>query len=131
MSPDLKHKTCKITERLLVDDAVNFCYIDETGTGQEPIATMVGILVDSGRMHLTKQDWNDLLQILSDIIKHPVKELHTVDFYNGNGIWRGMDGNQRSAVITGILDWLADRKHHVVYSSVIKKAYYDALKAGQ
>lgn len=118
-------------KRCLIDDGVNFCYIDESGTGEEPIATMVGVLVDSGRMRSTKQDWADLLQILSNIIQRPVRELHTAEFYHGNGVWRGMDGDQRSAVITVILDWLADRKHHIVYSSVIKESYYDALKAGQ
>ena len=117
--------------RCLIDNAVNFCYLDESGTGQEPIATMVGVLVDCGRMRPTKKHWNGLLHILSRIIERPVEELHTADFYNGNGIWRGMDGNQRSTVITAILDWLAERKHHVVYSAVKKESYYDARKANQ
>jgi hypothetical protein len=120
-----------IVKRCLAEDAVNFCYIDESGTGREPIATMVGILVDSGRMRLTKQDWIELLKILSDIVQRPVKELHTADFYNGNGIWRGMDGKQRSEVISGVLEWLTVRKHHIVYSSVVKKSYYCACNAGE
>jgi hypothetical protein len=50
-----------------LDDGVNFCYADESGMGREPIATMAGIIVDSGRMRLTKQTWDSLLDILSDI----------------------------------------------------------------
>ena len=116
-------------ERLLVEDAVNFCYCDESGTGQEPIATMVGIIVDTGRMHLTKADWKELLRILSDAIGRNVSELHAADFYAGNGVWRNLTGQQRARVITAILDWLTNRKHHVVYSSVVKESYFKAREA--
>ena len=90
-------------ERRLEDDGVNFCYCDESGTGQEPIATMVGILVDSGRMHLTKQDWHGLLKSLSAITKRHIVELHTSDFYNGNGVWRNLSGTQRFVTILSLL----------------------------
>ena len=33
---------------------MNLCYCDESGTGNEAIAVMAGIVVDAGRMHLTK-----------------------------------------------------------------------------
>lgn len=109
---------------------MNFCYSDESGTGQEPIATMVGIVVDAQRMHLTKAHWNELITILNDLTKRPIVELHTADFYSGNGVWRGVDASTRSSVITAILDWLADRKHHLVYTSVLKKSYFAALETG-
>jgi hypothetical protein len=41
------------------------CYCDESGTGDEPIAVMVGVLVDSQRMHITKKDWCELLEQFS------------------------------------------------------------------
>ena len=47
------------------DKTMKFCYLDESGTGHEPFAVMVGIIVDSHRMHLTKKDWADLLLKLS------------------------------------------------------------------
>lgn len=34
---------------------MKFCYVDESGTGDEPYAVMVGIVVDTQRMHVTKQ----------------------------------------------------------------------------
>ena len=117
-------------KRLLVEGAVNFCYCDESGTGQEPIATMVGIVVDAGRMHLTKSNWTELLGVLRKITGKEIAELHTSDFYSGNGVWRDMDGQSRSDVITEILKWLADRKHHIVYSSVVKQSYLEAREAG-
>jgi hypothetical protein len=126
------HTWCEgYDKRLLEDGGVNFCYCDESGTGQEPIATMVGIVVDAGRMHLTKSDWLDLLGILSAETQRTVTELHAAAFYSGNGIWRGIDGPERALVITEVLNWLAERKHHVVYVAVDKSSYFAALKADE
>ena len=107
---------------------MNFCYCDESGTGDNPIATMVGIIVDSGRMHLTKSDWRELLEILSQIASRQITELHSADFYHGNGVWRGLQGSVRAKVTDAVLQWLADRKHHIVYTSVQKSLH---VKAGE
>jgi hypothetical protein len=103
---------------------MKLCYCDESGTGDEPIAVMVGVLVDIQRMHITKQDWCSLLAILSRLTDRKVTELHTRDFYAGNGIWRGMSGPGRASAISAILGWLLERKHHIVYSSVCKASYF-------
>jgi hypothetical protein len=103
---------------------VKFCYVDESGTGSEPIATMVGILVDYRRMHITKSEWAGLLQSLSDFTGQQIAELHTADFYSGNGVWRGMDGPQRSRIISLIFEWISERKHRIVYTSVNKELYF-------
>lgn len=108
---------------------VNLCYCDESGTGEEPIATMVGIVVDASRMHLTKADWVELLKILSERAGHQIEELHTRHFYSGNGVFRDIQGPTRARIISIIFEWLRDRKHHIVYSSVLKDAYYAALKS--
>lgn len=102
---------------------MKFCYIDESGTGAEPYAVMVGIVVDARRMHKTKSEWLALLQFLSRVIKKPVDEIHTRDFYPGNGIWRGLDGAMRSRVITAAFQWLNERKHSLICSAVDKAAY--------
>jgi len=108
---------------------VKLCYCDESGTGEEPIATMVGIVVDAGRMHLTKAHWVELLKILSKMAGHQIEELHTRDFYSGNGVFRSIDGATRAQVISAIFDWIRERKHHIVYSSVLKSSYFKAYKA--
>ena len=105
---------------------MKLCYCDESGTGNEPIAVMVGIVVDASRMHLTKVHWGNLLKILSDIAGRPIVELHTRNFYAGNGVFRGIDGPQRSEIISAVCEWLTDRKHHVVYTSVLKDEYHKA-----
>jgi len=87
---------------------------------------MVGVVVDATRMHLTKSHWEELSEVLSDITKRQVRELHTRDFYSGNGAFRNIDGNQRSDIISAIHEWLTERKHHVVYTSVLKESYKTA-----
>ena len=118
-----------MAKRLLSEDAVNFCYSDESGTGAEPIATMVGVIVDSMRMHKTKSDWVDLLDQLSQVTERRIVELHTADFYNGNGVCRRLSGLVRAQVASAILNWLAERKHQIVYASVQKEPYLESLKA--
>jgi hypothetical protein len=107
----------------LKGEHVNFCYCDESGTGTEPIAVMVGIVVDAHRMHITKQHWMDLLDVLSKIAGRQIAELHTRNFYSGGGIWSEVDGPQRAKILTAIFDWLVDRKHQVIYTSVHKETY--------
>ena len=92
---------------------------------------MAGIVVDSTRMHVTKENWGKLLYALSRVVGKPIRELHTRDFYPGNGVWRGLKGPQRTKVTDMILKWFAARKHHVVYSAVAKTSYSDAQKEGE
>jgi hypothetical protein len=110
---------------------MKICYCDESGTGDEPIAVMVGIVVDSQRMHVTKDHWRGLLDTLSGIVGRKIEEIHTRDFYSGNGVWRDVPGPQRSDVITSVFAWLTERKHHVVYTAVEKKTYFANLNAGR
>lgn len=100
---------------------MKLCYCDESGTGDEPYAVMTGIIVDSQRMHKTKEHWNNLLDSLSRIIGKEVIELHTRDFYPGNGIWRGINGAQRAKIISLILEWLNERKHDIIFTAIEKR----------
>jgi len=110
---------------------MKICYCDESGTGDEPIAVLVGVVVDSQRMHVTKEHWGDLLESLSTAIGKKLSELHTRNFYAGSGVWHGMEGNKRSEVISLVFKWIKERKHHFVYSSAVKETYYANLAAGK
>lgn len=103
------------------------CYCDESGTGDEPIAVLVGVVVDSQRMHVTKEHWGGLLESLSAAIGKKLSELHTRNFYAGSGVWYGMNGNKRSEIIGLVFEWIKERKHHFVYSSAVKETYYANL----
>jgi hypothetical protein len=104
-------------------ERVKVCYCDESGTGEEPYATMAGIVLDASRMHRTKRDWAELLKKLSALADRTIPEFKTNDFYYGNGLWRNVTGHVRAGVITSILNWLHERKHHIVYSAVDKWDY--------
>lgn len=99
---------------------MKFCYVDESGKGNEPVLVVAGIVTDSHRMHVTKKDWLEIISILSGILNKPMDEFHTRHFYRGNGIWRDLDGQQRTKVMNAILRWLADRKHKVAFSAIDK-----------
>ena len=102
---------------------MKFCYIDESGTGAEPYAVMVGIIADAYRMHITKSDWAEVLEALSRILEKHISEIHTADFYAGNGVWCKIDGDSRAAIISFIFNWLKDRNHNIVYTSVDKSRF--------
>ncbi len=99
---------------------MQFIYIDESGMGQETIAVMAGVVVDEHRMRLTKEHWNELLSTLSEIIGQKIDEIHTSNFYSGNSPWRDLNGQQRSAIITAIFNWLQQRRHSIVFTAVDK-----------
>ena len=110
---------------------MKICYCDESGTGGEPYALMAGVLVDSHRMHKTKEHWESLLLSLSRLIERPLEELHTKDFYPGNGVWRGLDGEKRGIVVDLILDWLIERSHKAIIVCVDVAAYETSKKINQ
>jgi hypothetical protein len=110
---------------------MQFVYIDESGTGDEPIAVMTGVIADSYRMRPTKAEWNSLLQQLSTIIGRDIDEIHTRDFYSGNSPWRDLNGGQRSQIIDAIFGWLHDRRHSIVYTAVYKEPFYNDLQSNE
>lgn len=121
--------------RPVEEEQVKFCYVDESGTGDEPYAVMAGVIVDALRMHITKSEWKDLLEVLSAIVGRPVSEIHTRDFYPGNSPWRGLAGDFRARVITAVFDWLSERKHRIVYCAVdkgrFKREFETEAQAGE
>lgn len=102
---------------------MKFCYLDESGTGGEPIAVMAGVILDSQRMHILKDNWKELLQELSNLTGREIKEIHTKDFYPGNSPWRGLSADQRSEVIEKVFGWIKERKHQIVYTAIDIEKY--------
>lgn len=107
---------------------MQFAYFDESGTGDEPIAVMTGVITDSYRMRPTKSDWNNLLRQLSGIIGRNIDEIHTRDLYSGNSPWRDLNGQQRSAIIDAVFNWLHNRRHSIIYTAVHKETFFNNLQ---
>lgn len=102
---------------------MKFCYVDESGTGDEPFMIMVGIIVDAARMHKTKADWEDLLRFLSRTYRRRITELHARHFYRGLRRWRTVRGELRFRIISVVLQWLVDRKHHITFSGLARDLF--------
>ena len=110
---------------------MKFCYVDESGKGNERVLVVAGIVTDSHRMHVTKRDWLNIIAALAKQLARSVDEFHTRNFYRGNGIWRDLDGRQRTQLMNGILKWLADRNHKIVFSAIDKERADKADYAGR
>lgn len=113
------------------EEIVNFCYCDESGVGEEVVSTMVGVLVDSKRMHITKSHWMELLKGLSGILGKQVTEIHTNKLYRGKGIWSETDGSDRAELLKQICEWLCNRKHDIVFTCLNKKLYFENRNLGK
>jgi len=109
---------------------MKFAYIDESGTGGEPIGVMAALLVDAQRMGPTKREWDVFLIKVSRIAGKPIHELHTRDFYPGNGLWHGVSADRRVDITDAIVSWIGDRRHHIVVTGVVKSDFDAELKAG-
>lgn len=99
---------------------MKFCYFDESGMGSEPYLVVAGIIVDSQRMHVTKDAWVNFLSYLSKVAGRRIAEFHSREFYRGNGTWYGTDGIKRAEIIEAILGWVQKRKHKCVFSGLNK-----------
>ena len=102
---------------------MKFCYIDESGTGNEPIAVMVGIIVDAYRMKPTKEGWDTRFNRLTGHFKLNIDELHAKDLFRNRKAWRSLDGKTKSGIVDDFIDWFGTRGHNIVYSSIMKDEY--------
>ena len=102
---------------------MKFCYIDESGTGDEPFAVMAGVIADTHRMRVTKAEWSELLTMLSNIVGRTLTEIHTCDLYSGRKPWDTLDDNNRIRIINAIFNWFKERNHKIVFSAVDKTKY--------
>ncbi|MBO6533290.1 MAG: DUF3800 domain-containing protein [Muricauda sp.] len=102
---------------------MKFCYIDESGTGNEPVAVMVGILVDAYRMKPTKAGWEERFNYLTNGLGLNIEELHAKDLFQNRKAWRILEGETKSEIVDEFINWFSTRGHSIVYSTVIKDEY--------
>lgn len=102
---------------------MKFCYLDETGTGQDTVIVIVGIIIDIQRMSRTKQEWHTLFESLTALAKKSISEIHATNLMNGNDAWRNVSSADRDNVVSTILDWLIERKHHLTFSAIDRSRF--------
>jgi len=110
---------------------MKFCYLDESGMGEERYLVMAGIIVDATRMHRTKEAWADFLNFLSSAVQQKVSEFHARRFYSGSGSWGQIGGPKRAELISAILSWIAKRKHAITFSVIDKQAFESRKRSGE
>ena len=98
---------------------MKFCYVDESIQGGD-ITVVAGVLVDAGRMHRTKIDWDELLDSLRSQSQFGLPELKGRELYRGQNFWRQWDGGERTILINTLINWMAERKHKVTFGAVSK-----------
>jgi hypothetical protein len=69
---------------------MNLCHRDESGTGDEPLAVMVGVVVGvvvgAQRMRVSKEHWAQSLVSLSRVVGRSIDGIYTRDLYSGDGV---------------------------------------------
>jgi hypothetical protein len=106
---------------------MQFCYLDETGTGQDTVVIAVGVVANANRMYKTKREWRDLLKTWGTQTDSEVCELHTTNLYRGQKEWGGLEGSQRAQIFTEIIHWLQERNHKITFSAIDKKQFNEKL----
>lgn len=103
---------------------MKFTYVDESGNGDEPVLVVAGIVADASRMHITKKEWAKIKDLLFKIVTE-FPEWKTASFYSGKGRWKSLDGEKRSQLISGLIQWMKERKHKVHFTAVDKQRLSD------
>jgi len=102
---------------------MKFIYIDESGKDKvSPFAVLCGIAFDHNRMRKTKEDWLKFIKWLNE---QGVKtsEMHTAQFFAGNGVWYKLTGIKRKLIISSVIKWINSRSHEFAVVAAEKKLF--------
>ena len=110
---------------------MKFCYLDETGTGQETVVIIVGVIVDVQRMNRTKREWDNLLPELNCLLGQSVAEVKANKLIPNGNKWNTDRGRLKLEVVDKILNWLATRKHKITFAAVDKSRFKDLGECNQ
>ena len=72
---------------------------------------MVGILVDSARLHRTQKEFADVFDIVQGLFKENLRELKGSKMILGRDRWRKVDPDIRKQIAGYFCSWIAQRKH--------------------
>lgn len=114
------------------------CYGDESGyTGRRsdprsPFLVVAGVLVNTYNMHKSQDEFEDIVQTVSDQAGIDFAELKAKELYGGSGVWSesscGLDGRERQELFRDILLWFSQRRHKVVLSVIDNNAFFNQVE---
>jgi hypothetical protein len=105
------------------------CYVDEsgyTGTGHshsQPYLVVSGVMANTYNMHRTQTDFAEILNDFREITGREFEEVKAGQLYRGQGIWQGVQPARRNQAYQRVLEWFADRGHHVTFSAIGSRAF--------
>ena len=107
---------------------MKFVYLDESGTGEEAISIMAGIVVDTMHMRKAKHEWGQHIQRLSLLTNKPFTELKASQLFNGKGPWKAIDGATRLGAVSEIIDWFEQSLLKVICVGVEQSKFESCTK---
>jgi hypothetical protein len=106
------------------------CYVDESGTAQDPVLVMVGVVADAARLHKTSRELAKFFEQIKSVFPEDLKELKGSRILYGKGGWRNVDPEKRKKIFADLSTWLGERKHDVVLSAIDNAKLTAANKTG-
>ena len=111
---------------------MKICYVDESGnTAQDPCLVMVGILVDSARLHRTQKEFADVFDIVQGLFKENLRELKGSKMILGRDRWRKVDPDIRKLIAGYFCSWIAQRKHRLIVTAIDRTKLEGTKKDGE
>lgn len=109
---------------------MKFVFLDESGKVQNEVSVIAGIVIDSYRIHRTRREWITILENMTPLAGVAIREFHMREVYSGRGEWAGATAINRDSAIDLVLDWLAEKRHPIVFSATLKTAFESRVESG-
>ncbi len=108
------------------------CYVDESSNAtQDPCLIMVGILVDSSRLHRTQREFAKFFDLVQGLFAETLRELKGSKMLFGRDRWRKVNPDIRKQIISYFCDWIAKRKHRLIVTGIDRAKLKGMEKDGQ
>lgn len=108
---------------------MKLCYVDESGNNdRDPCLVMVGIVVDSTRLNRTRQEFNQIFDVIQDLFQDNLQELKGTKIIFGRDRWRNIDPEKRKRIVEFFCKWVAERKHQIAVSAIDRNHFTKSAK---
>jgi hypothetical protein len=98
---------------------MKICYVDESGNGeQDRCLVMVGIVVDAHRLNRTREEFNEVFDVVQSLFQENLRELKGAKMIFGRDRWRNVDPSTRKRIAGFFCNWVVNRKHHIALSAI-------------
>lgn len=98
------------------------CYVDESGNqDQDPCLVMVGIVVDAMRLNRTREEFNEVFDVVQGLFQENLRELKGSKMIFGRDRWRNVDPDIRKRIGRFFCNWVVSRKHHIALAAIDRR----------